>query len=69
MVFVASLMLLVFHDLLCLIAIFFMCSVWPYHFVCGVVLLLVFMGFFLDFLGSFLLCFEGLGDWLGNEES
>lgn len=42
MVFVASLMLLVFCYLLCLIAALFTFGVWPYHFVCGAVFLLVF---------------------------
>ncbi len=45
-----------------------MSSAWPCHFVCGVILLLVFMVFFLFVSCSFLLCFEGLGNWLGKEK-
>jgi hypothetical protein len=68
MVFVVSLVLLVFCDLLCLIWFFFMSSAWPCHFVCGVVLLLVFMVFFLFVSCSFLLCFESW-ELVGKEES
>ena len=44
---------------------FFVSSVWPYHFVCGVILLLVFMVFFLFFscLAFYIL---SLGNWLGK---
>ena len=45
-----------------------MSIVWPYHFVCGVVLLLVFLVSLLDSFGFFILCFEGLGIWLGNRK-
>jgi len=42
MVFVSSLLILVFCDFLCLIVDLFTFGVWTYHFVFGVVLLLVF---------------------------
>jgi len=45
-----------------------MSSVWPYHFSCGVVLLLVFHGFILVCFFLLPLCFEGLGDWLGRRK-
>jgi len=51
-----------------LICNFFMLSARSWHFVCGVLLLLVFMTFLLFVSCSFLLCFEGLGNLLGNKK-
>jgi len=45
MVFVVGLVLVVFFYFFYLITDLFTSSVWPYHFVCGVILLLVFVVF------------------------
>ena len=39
---------------------------WSCHFVCGVILLLVFMVFFWFASYSYLFVLEGLGNWLGK---
>jgi len=46
----------------------FMSGARPCHFVCEVILLLVFHGFIIVYFLSCLLCFEGLGNWFGNEQ-
>jgi len=51
-----------------LVAVLFMSHAWPYHFVGGIVFLLVFHGFLIFFPCSFLLCVEALRNWLGKEE-
>jgi len=45
----------------------FISSVWPYHFVCGVMLLLVFMVFFL-FVSCLALYVLSLWNWLGKRK-
>jgi len=43
-------------------------SAWPWQCVCGVVLFFVFRAFLLILFYYCLLCFEGLGNWLGKKE-
>jgi len=45
----------------------FMSSVWPYHFFCGVMLLLFFMVFFL-FISFLVFYILSLGNWLGKRK-
>ena len=57
--------LVIFLHLICS---FVMYSAWSCHFVYDVILLLVFMILFLFVSCWCLLCFEGLGNWLGNKK-
>jgi len=67
MEYVVSLVLLVFCDFAALDFIFVMSSASPCHFVCGVVLLLIFMVFFL-FVSCLSFYVLSLGDWLGKRK-
>jgi len=66
MVFVTSLVLLVFCHFLHLIVALFMFSVLPYEFVCRVVLLFVFMVFFFFVLSLVFYVVRVLGIGLGK---
>jgi len=45
-----------------------MSSVWPYHFVCGVLYLSVFHGFLLVYSFFFPFMFNNLRNWLGKKK-